>query len=110
VLPIGSILLAFLVGAIIILFTGGDPLAAYLALITVQGRIAGKPEYTGSRPVEDRSTCVRSLPGAPGDAPLAAHDPVCAWLTAPDAPEMWTVAEVASRLYYSKLHCAAIST
>jgi simple sugar transport system permease protein len=33
ILPIGSILLAFLVGAIIILFTGGDPVAAYLALI-----------------------------------------------------------------------------
>jgi len=33
VLPIGSILLAFLVGALIILLTGGDPLAAYLALI-----------------------------------------------------------------------------
>src|SRR6516162_7774764 len=33
VLPIGSILLAFLVGAIIILVTGGDPIAAYLALL-----------------------------------------------------------------------------
>ncbi|HEX3273142.1 MAG TPA: ABC transporter permease [Ktedonobacterales bacterium] len=33
VLPIGSILLAFLAGAVIVLLTGGDPIAAYLALI-----------------------------------------------------------------------------
>jgi simple sugar transport system permease protein len=33
VLPIGSIILAFLAGAVIILLTGGDPIAAYMALI-----------------------------------------------------------------------------
>jgi general nucleoside transport system permease protein len=33
VLPIGSIIIAFLAGAIIVLLTGGDPIAAYLALI-----------------------------------------------------------------------------
>jgi simple sugar transport system permease protein len=33
VLPIGSIIIAFLGGAVIVLLTGGDPIAAYLALI-----------------------------------------------------------------------------
>jgi ABC-type uncharacterized transport system permease subunit len=33
ILPIGSIILAFLAGAIVVLLTGGDPIAAYLALI-----------------------------------------------------------------------------
>jgi transcriptional regulator with XRE-family HTH domain len=55
-------------------------------------------------PLDPRPIDVRSLPGAPGDPgdqPFTVNDPAHAWLTwltAPDAPELWTVAEVASRL------------